>query len=139
MKNWVINLTKGIYSLIAYLDRPEKIKVGSLGKREFPKGYYVYTGSALNNLEARIERHKKESKKLRWHIDYLLQKARILKVVSAETNEKLECRINERIYKSAFSYIPKFGCSDCKCESHLCYFESLDDAAEAVGNAFSIF
>lgn len=132
-------MTKGIYSLITYLDKPAKIKVGSLGRKEFDKGYYVYTGSAQNNLEARIERHKRKNKKLRWHVDYLLQKAIILKVVSAETNERLECRINERIYKSAFSYIPKFGCSDCSCKSHLCYFENLDEVAEAVGNAFSIF
>lgn len=128
----------GIYSLIIYLDKPGKIEVGSLGSIEFPIGYYVYTGSALNNLEARIARHERKGKKLRWHIDYLLQKARIVKMISAKTSERLECRVNRRIQQSAYSYVKKFGCSDCSCESHLCYFESLDDALEVVGDAFSL-
>lgn len=134
-----MTLTRGIYSLIICLNKPVEIEVGSLGKRKFDKGYYVYVGSAQNSLEARIERHKRKNKKLRWHIDYLLQKGRIKDVVTIETSEKLECRINERICKSAFSYIPKFGCSDCSCKSHLSYFKNLKDAAEAVGGAFSFF
>ena len=36
--------------------------------------------SALNNLDKRIQRHKSNQKKMHWHIDYLLKKAKIIDV-----------------------------------------------------------
>ena len=36
------------------------------------KGIYIYTGSAKKNIDSRIKRHLSNSKKLHWHIDYLL-------------------------------------------------------------------
>ena len=64
---------KGTYCLLIKIEKPSNIKVGKLGLISFRRGYYVYVGSALNNLEKRINRHLKAKKKKFWHIDYLLE------------------------------------------------------------------
>ena len=71
------------------------MEVGVLGPVAFPKGFYAYCGSAMVGLAARINRHLRRKKKVRWHVDYLLEKGRITKVLSAETNERLECQLAE--------------------------------------------
>jgi len=119
---------KGIYSLVIKFDRDNSIAVGNLGPVEFPKGYYVYTGSALNYLDKRILRHLKKEKKLHWHIDYFLKHAKIIKVFTYITTLKLECELNKRIQmlSNARIIIKGFGCSDCKCSSHLTFFGNND-------------
>ncbi|MFP4052091.1 MAG: GIY-YIG nuclease family protein, partial [Thermoplasmata archaeon] len=64
---------KGIYTLVIELKEDKVIEVGAIGNIDFDKGYYVYVGSAQNGLEARIERHLSDEKKIHWHIDYLLK------------------------------------------------------------------
>ncbi len=115
---------KGVYCLIIHLERNQKIKIGKLGKIIFAKGFYCYVGSGLNNLEKRIERHLRKKKKKRWHIDYFLQKGKIIAWEEIETNRKAECLLSKKIGEVADSYIKRFGCSDCKCKSHLYYFKS---------------
>lgn len=114
----------GIYCLIIKLDKGKKIKIGKLGFINFKKGHYCYIGSALNNLEKRIERHKSKNKKLKWHIDYFLGYGKIIRIIKAETNKKIECLLSKKIDKIADDKIKDFGCSDCKCKSHLYYFKS---------------
>jgi hypothetical protein len=46
-------MTRGCYQLFLYLDRKSRIRIGKKGEYDFPKGYYIYTGSALNGLEGR--------------------------------------------------------------------------------------
>ncbi|HSF57479.1 MAG TPA: DUF123 domain-containing protein [Candidatus Binatia bacterium] len=46
--------------------------MGKLGDAVFPAGTYVYTGSAMKGLAARVKRHCSRKKKIHWHIDYLL-------------------------------------------------------------------
>ena len=121
-------MSKGVYCLLIELEKDQEIKVGKLGKFKFPKGLYIYTGSALNNLEARIERHLKKQKKKFWHIDYFLSNkhAKIIKVLKLETNLKLECKLNQNLLKNlkASILVRKFGSSDCSCESHLLYLKN---------------
>jgi uncharacterized protein YdeI (YjbR/CyaY-like superfamily) len=40
--------------LVIFLPRAKMIRVGALGAFRFPRGYYVYIGSALNELSARV-------------------------------------------------------------------------------------
>lgn len=115
---------KGVYCLIIHLNKNRKIKIGKLGKIPFAKGFYCYVGSGLNNLEKRIERHLGKEKKKRWHIDYFLQKGKIVGVEKIETSRKAECLLSKRVGKMANSYVKGFGSSDCKCASHLYYFKS---------------
>lgn len=111
---------KGSYVLLIVLKKNKEIQIGKLGKIFFKKGYYAYVGSALNNLEKRIQRHFIEDKKIHWHIDYLLKYSEITKVFYKEKILREECSIAEK-FKEIFTFINGFGCSDCKCKSHLFY------------------
>jgi Uri superfamily endonuclease len=120
-------VAKGIYQLLIYLPKNVSIIIGKKGKFRFPKGYYIYTGSARNGLEKRIERHLKKNKKHFWHIDYLLDFASI-KEVFLFTNGKLEeCVLNLKMLEKPEAQIimPKFGASDCGCPAHLIFFEKM--------------
>ena len=116
--------TPGVYHLVLRLPRETRIRVGRLGLQTFGAGYYVYTGSAMNGLEARVARHQRRRKRLRWHIDYLLQKAEMAAVELMPTRRRLECARNRVILSLPGACIPVagFGSSDCRCRSHLAYF-----------------
>ncbi|MBI5254073.1 MAG: GIY-YIG nuclease family protein [Euryarchaeota archaeon] len=118
------------YCLLIQLKSARKIKVGRLGAFEFPRGYYIYTGSALNNLDARIARHFSKKKRKHWHIDYLLANA---EVVDFFVSQKKECELNSEIFEipRATALAEKFGSSDCRCKSHLAYFRKIGTAASA--------
>ena len=114
-----------LYQLIILLSKPKTIGVGKLGLFSFPAGYYVYTGSAKNELNARIARHIRGRKKMHWHIDFLLRYGRIVKVNRYQNTNLYECNLNQRTENKHGSKIiaPRFGSSDCNCRSHLIYFE----------------
>ncbi len=111
----------GVYQLILRLARPAVIGVGALGFHTFPGGVYIYTGRASKRLSKRIERHLREEKKLRWHIDYLLEQAQIdrIRVYPGKATE--ECSINNDTADALGGIFPVkgFGSSDCRCLSHL--------------------
>ncbi|HHT9124733.1 MAG TPA: GIY-YIG nuclease family protein [Candidatus Brocadiia bacterium] len=115
---------KGVYNLLIKLEKDRRLKVGMLGTFQFPKGYYVYTGSAQNNMEKRIARHLSHNKKMHWHINYLLRVAKVLKVVEYAGLKTDECRISRAIGKhsDAKIIVKRFGSSDCKCRTHLYFF-----------------
>ena len=128
---------KGCYCLIINLDKTSEIDIGKLGKFNFNKGYYIYVGSAMNSLTARIKRHLSEEKKIHWHIDYLLKNgnAEISDVIYNVSDEKIECELSEEISAKSEG-ITGFGCSDCNCESHLYYLKNRKEAIECVENAY---
>ncbi|HEY7316263.1 MAG TPA: GIY-YIG nuclease family protein [Candidatus Binatia bacterium] len=121
----------GCYSLIFRLKRNETVRVGKLGQAVFPAGTYVYTGSAMNGLGARLRRHCNRKKKTHWHIDYLLTlpEARIRKILLYPAAPGQECRQNKRIAAKpgAAVILKNFGASDCKsgCPSHLFFFAKV--------------
>ena len=108
------------YQLWIALRRPLDIEVGRLGVFRFPAGVYVYTGSAKRNLEARIARHCRKDKTLRWHIDYLLAEDGV-ELVCVGRSTRTECGLNRGTGGSVI--VPGFGASDCRkaCGSHLRY------------------
>ena len=121
-------LRPGCYSLIIDLKRKRTIRVGKLGEAVFPAGTYVYTGSAMKGLGARLRRHCARKKKMHWHIDHLLTApdAQIKKIILYPAAPGQECRKNKRIaaQPGAEVILKNFGTSDCKsgCPSHLLYF-----------------
>lgn len=118
-------LMKGVYILIIELRKKSSIKIGALGVIDFKKGCYAYTGSAMGGLEQRVSRHLRKKKKLHWHIDYLLQDAVIKDVRVSETSSKSEeCRTAVMLEKSGGRPVYGFGCSDCRCQSHLFLLKS---------------
>jgi Uri superfamily endonuclease len=114
---------KGVYTLLIFLRVSRLIKIGKRFCR-FPKGYYCYVGSAVNGLEKRIQRHKSNDKKYHWHIDYLLRYGKIIDAFIIEDSSD-ECGLSGRI--SALGgkiMMKKFGSTDCKCLTHLYYFQN---------------
>jgi Uri superfamily endonuclease len=115
---------KGSYILLIELNKNKEIKIGKFGNIQFNKGFYFYIGSALNGLENRLNRHFKVDKKNHWHIDYLLEYGKIINAYYKESNFREECNIVQK-FENKFLSIPDFGCSDCKCKSHLFYTDKL--------------
>ena len=117
---------RGIYCLIINVRKDIKEKIGALGKINFKKGKYVYVGSAQNNLEKRIARHLSKDKKLKWHIDYLLsnKNVKIEKTLYKKADKQQECKTACFLNKFE-TPIKNFGCSDCRCYSHLFRLKSL--------------
>lgn len=109
---------RGSYILSGYLREDTCIPVGNLGKRYFPKGFYLYVGSAMQSLSRRVQRHLRKRKKEHWHIDFLLPFFEGLRVFEVRSSERLECAIAEELEKIA-QVIPSFGASDCSCSGHL--------------------
>jgi len=111
---------KGSYVILIRLPKAETITIGSLSDVYFPRGYYAYVGSALGGVKSRLNRHLKQSKKLHWHIDYLLQKASITDIIIGESEGRVECAMAQAL-SAQFDSITGFGSSDCHCPSHLFY------------------
>ncbi len=115
---------KGTYALVIALEDEATITVGRLGSFAFPRGYYLYAGSARGGLAQRVGRHLRRQKRLRWHIDYLLQRAEVVEVWYAPGDERRECAwaAAAREMPRARIIAPRFGSSDCRCPSHLLHF-----------------
>lgn len=127
-------MRKGLYQLLIRLDQDEVIPVGKLGTFRFPAGFYVYTGSAMGGLDARIARHLSKTKRFHWHVDYLLERSTIVRYAIRELESHKvrkpkarsdECSLNDAILAAEGAQIPVrgFGSSDCECMSHLVYFD----------------
>ena len=110
---------RGSYILILRLRAEKTLNIGKLGRVKFKAGYYLYAGSALKNLTQRLERHKRERKKLFWHIDYLRAHAEIHLALPIRASDPLECKLAGALEKISDWQVPNFGCSDCSCGSHL--------------------
>ncbi len=114
---------RGVYVLVVAVERPVKIRVGSLGIVGFAAGTYAYVGSARGpgGIEARVKRHFRRKKKLHWHIDHLLShpEVRIEHVYVRETEEPVECAVAKALARVCNKVIPGFGSSDCRCPGHL--------------------
>jgi len=126
--------TKGAYALLVKVNEDKDIAVGALGKIRFKKGFYVYVGSAMGGLNHRLKRHLSKNKKLRWHIDYLLQDAKIVGVMVWESNKKIEDKIAKKLTKR-FKFIKSFGSSDSKLKSHLFFCKDKDKLIETLFKA----
>ena len=113
-------MLKGIYTLLIKLDKSQAITIGKRGEISFAAGHYAYVGSALNGIEARVTRHLKKEKSLHWHIDYFLQRAQVEEIIYSTTERDIECIVASQLARK-LTPIPHFGCSDCRCISHL-YF-----------------
>jgi Uri superfamily endonuclease len=130
-------MDKGIYCLV-FQTPGCTIRVGAVGTLTFRAGGYIYVGSALGSggLQ-RIVRHislaQLRDKQPKWHVDYLLTSPffSLIYAVYAVTVDRLECRLAHELNECG---IPKFGCSDCSCTSHLLYRQG--DPKQEILSAF---
>jgi Uri superfamily endonuclease len=148
----------GTYALVIYLPRATTIHVGKLGILKFPRGYYLYIGSAMNGLGARIARHlvgnrlasraanandnaaikrwRERKKKMHWHIDYFLEHAQVKEVWTHRGAERFEHAWAQAALAlpNAIVIAPRFGASDCNCATHLVYFSKRSSLILKTGN-----
>ena len=113
---------RGGYILILELEQPTRLAIGKLGELDFEAGYYCYVGSAMKNLKARMDRHRRRRKNLHWHVDYLREASRFISCLPVRSAESVECDLARAMDGMADGRIPGFGCSDCFCPTHLFHF-----------------
>lgn len=111
----------GAYGLMIRIDRPAEIKRRGRSWR-IPAGWHVYAGSAYGpgGVAARLGRHFREDKPLRWHVDALTTQADALAAFAYEGGA--ECALVAGLLaQPGFSApAPGFGSSDCRvCPAHL--------------------
>ncbi|MBM4083927.1 MAG: GIY-YIG nuclease family protein [Planctomycetes bacterium] len=115
----------GAYQLVIEVRRTACVRIGRLGRFRFEPGRYVYCGSARRNLSARLARHRRKRKPLRWHIDYLRAhpSVRVLGTKTFALGTATECSLARKALARPGARIPApgFGASDCRegCPSHL--------------------
>jgi Uri superfamily endonuclease len=112
---------RGAYILVISLATTAEIQVGRLGRRRFEDGLYLYVGSALGGLAARIGRHLRQAKKQHWHVDYLLAQATVKEVWLNTAPQRRECQTARALAALPGVSLPvsRFGSSDCDCLAHL--------------------
>ncbi|MEI6293024.1 MAG: GIY-YIG nuclease family protein [Methanomicrobiales archaeon] len=120
-------MEKGVYCLVLS-NRPCTIRVGALGHLVFPGGWHVYAGSAqgpggLKRVQRHISLAVSPKHTRRWHIDYLLGDVCVTlqSAICAQTTRLVECELAKAIGGVP---VTGFGCSDCRCSSHLFYFDT---------------
>jgi len=118
----------GCYALVLELAERADIDAGRLGRLGLTPGFYIYVGSAFGpgGLRARLQRHWSGGGRFHWHVDYLRA---VATPVVAWYQVQLVSREHEWAAALArgrgFAPVPGFGCTDCRCESHLYYAAKL--------------
>ena len=119
---------KGIYVLILRLHNDIDLTVGKLQELKLKCGFYAYAGSALGTGGfKRVTRHfnvaQGKNPVRKWHIDHLLPHTEVICAILIPTDKTLECAVAKELTIS-LKVIPCFGCTDCRCRSHLFFSET---------------
>ncbi|MCS7178872.1 MAG: GIY-YIG nuclease family protein [Anaerolineae bacterium] len=105
------------------MEEPQRVRVGCRGEFDLLPGWLAYVGSArgAGGLAARLARHQRYPRPLRWHVDFLLPVARPVAAWWAVGTERRECLWAATLARmpGASRLIPGFGASDCRCPGHL--------------------
>jgi len=131
MRHVLINKAKTYILLIEVL-KDLNVFVGRLKDLRFKKGFYLYIGSAKKAFGTRIQRHLTRTKNIFWHIDYLLSSndAKIKQIWII--NKDKECKTAQFLCKKGYSFINRFGSSDCNCRSHLFFINKGAKGAQGL-------
>lgn len=123
----------GTYALVLKSSSDKWIEVGKLGRLRVRPGFYVYIGSAFGpgGLKARIAHHLKISTRPHWHIDYLRPSTDPTEIWFTYDSKHREHQWSSVLASIIGGSIPitAFGASDCRCPSHLFFFNSLPSGA----------
>ena len=120
----------GTYALILKNRSKAKVQVGRYRQIDLVPGYYIYVGSAFGpgGLRARVLRHFRKNKHKHWHIDYLQEFMRPVGIWYSHEPRRLEHQWAEVLCNmTGMSPIQGFGCSDCRCYSHLFWTKKTPD------------
>jgi Uri superfamily endonuclease len=112
--------TTGAYALAIGL--PEPLSMIRFPDATLPGGAYVYCGSAYGpgGLRARVARHLRHEKSMRWHVDYLTRRGSVRAILAIPGGS--ECALLSSVLACPGAGVPirGFGSSDCRrCPAHL--------------------
>jgi Uri superfamily endonuclease len=119
----------GTYIVWFHLEKEQSLRFRSAKSRVLPPGGYAYCGSAKGpgGLRARLGRHLRPfSGQVHWQVDALHQWAVPAAAFWTTASEKDEHCLAEICSQTGLRMIPRFGCSDCRCDSHLFFGGSND-------------
>ena len=107
---------KGTYVLLLKLEKGVGLKYGKKTSHLEP-GYYAYVGSAMGGFFRRIPRYFLGPGKKHWHIDYLLDHARIAGLIMF-SGRNIEEEISN-VLSYHFEGIESFGANDLRVKTNL--------------------
>ncbi len=118
----LMNEEHSLYAIHLTMTENKVVQIGKLGTFEFPRGTYIYVGSAKRNIRSRVLRHIKREKPYRWHFDYLRPHGDIWTVETFDDSLD-ECGRYKQLKEKyqAHELVKGFGSSDCHCSTHLLY------------------
>jgi Uri superfamily endonuclease len=108
--------------LICFVEAACSLRIGALVTVAFERGHYAYVGSAQGGIRKRVARHLSTEKRRHWHIDWLLDVARVERVAICAADRQAECATARELGRAGTT-IRGFGSSDCRCPGHLIRIE----------------
>lgn len=120
----------GTYAIILCNDVNASVRIGRWQEINLEPGFYIYVGSAFGpgGVRARLSRHWRTTKSKHWHIDYLRELLNPIGAWYTHEVERLEHRWADAFDQiNGISAINGFGCSDCRCKSHLFWTPTQPD------------
>jgi Uri superfamily endonuclease len=131
----LITGSPGTYILLLELAEGREIAFGRHRQAiHLADGGYCYVGSALGpgGLAARLKRHASVTKRIHWHIDYLLAHANLSGAIVAADVQRLECEWARWVARRADTCVEGIGASDCSCRGHLFFLGTPTETARLV-------
>lgn len=124
-----------MYVLLLCVEDALKLHVGSLGSVRLAPGHYAYVGSAMGGIRRRCLRHSSPPERMKWHVDFLLSRARPRELHWLMTDRRVECEVAGRLSQLLEPGALGFGASDCRCPTHLFCGGKLQSVRSAVVEA----
>lgn len=130
----------GTYALILRCTGRASVTVGRWGEIRLETGFYTYVGSAFGSggVKARVLRHCRSNMRKHWHIDYIREFVHPIGAWYSHQPQRLEHDWATIIASlPGVTAIEGFGCTDCRCHSHLFRTASTPDFsrfAQIAGN-----
>ncbi|MEO5335910.1 MAG: GIY-YIG nuclease family protein [Magnetospirillum sp. WYHS-4] len=112
----------GAYLLVFDLLGPVTVALPGRPAATLAEGRYLYAGSAHGSggIRARVRRHLKGGKTVRWHVDRLTNAAGAAAVIGFPDGDECALAAYALSLPGAVVPAPGFGSSDCRrCPSHL--------------------
>jgi Uri superfamily endonuclease len=122
----------GAYVLAVDLRRPLRLSLKGRQPVDLEPGRYLYAGSARGpgGIRARVGRHVKTAKSVRWHIDRLTNAAGVAQVLAQPGGDECALLADILALPGAAVPVPGFGASDCaRCPAHLAAVDAGCDLA----------
>lgn len=111
----------GAYVLLIRLEARLPLDIPAFRGKSLMPGLYAYCGSAYGpgGVRARLSRHLRACKPLRWHVDRLTAAGRVEQAGIRIGGRECDL-VGEWLARGGLAVLPGFGSSDCRtCAAHL--------------------